>query len=364
MTPLEEAIAGARAADRAARIEWRDRIAAHGVAAIEAIEPWVADPELGAFAVRVIGAVGASGESDAAIGSLVSVTRVAPSLAVRSDIGRELARLRPPATRRSTKQSFAVPDRAGWDWPGFRAEDFGQVKGTTWRRSRDPVGLVPLLLRPLQQLDSAFASFPIYMNPEVHLADRDRYTQGGLDGQGWRASKLVVYAPGPTLERPDTPARVVAGFYIEKGTGADKFGPVERSLWDWPVFVDLLYDPSRRRLLEEAVESHGLLLGDYFGQRFTPDGAVVGFVGRSESGTLVLRNHSGKVIDEGWEALVGRIEALPAGEWHDFHVWREWPAQEAIDAGQPFATRQILPVLNDLARVYLDLIGLPGYRNG
>ncbi|MEI8334287.1 MAG: hypothetical protein WCH74_10610 [Chloroflexota bacterium] len=49
---LEEALAGAQAADRSTRIEWRDRIAEHGAEAIEAASPWVADPELGAFAVR------------------------------------------------------------------------------------------------------------------------------------------------------------------------------------------------------------------------------------------------------------------------------------------------------------------------
>ena len=44
------------------------------------------------------------------------------------------------------------------------------------------------------------------------------------------------------------------------------------------------------------------------------------------------------------------------GAWHDFHIWRERPAAEAIEMGQPFALRELLPVLTDLARVYLDVV--------
>ena len=46
--PLSDALAGARGADRLTRIEWRGRIAAHGVAAIDAISPWVLESEYGA----------------------------------------------------------------------------------------------------------------------------------------------------------------------------------------------------------------------------------------------------------------------------------------------------------------------------
>jgi hypothetical protein len=42
--------------------------------------------------------------------------------------------------------------------------------------------------------------------------------------------------------------------------------------------------------------------------------------------------------------------------WHNFHVWREWPAEMAIDMGQPLALRELLPVITDLARIYLDVI--------
>jgi len=76
---LADALAGARAADRLTRIQWRDRIAVHGVEAIDAISPWVADPKLGTFAVRVIEATAKFGERDAAIAALLSVRRVCPT---------------------------------------------------------------------------------------------------------------------------------------------------------------------------------------------------------------------------------------------------------------------------------------------
>lgn len=229
---LEEALAGARAADRLTRIQWRDRIAAHGAEAIDAISPWVADPKLGAFAVRVIEATAKFGERDAAVAALLSVRRVVPDGVIGGDVDAALARLRPSSPKPRTKADATarLSERAGWDWPGFRATDFGQVAGTSWRRRNDPASLVPLVLRKLLEIDSAFASYPIYMSPEVHLADRDRYLQGGDWRQGWRASKLVIYAHGPTQEAPEIQPRVVAGYYIEKGTGNDEYGPVEPTL--------------------------------------------------------------------------------------------------------------------------------------
>lgn len=47
---LEEA----READLGSRIDWRDRIAAHGADAIREIRPWLAEPSTVSFAIRVI----------------------------------------------------------------------------------------------------------------------------------------------------------------------------------------------------------------------------------------------------------------------------------------------------------------------
>lgn len=353
---LNEALDAARATDRTVRVpEWRDRIASFGPPAVDAMFEWAGDRELGAFAVTVIEAAGKAGHLSAALDALSAFRSIGASEVVRRDADAAMDRLRPSS---SSHVAFRRPTRispdAGLDWPGFRETDFGDVTGTTWRRRDDPGALVPLLLKPLLRIDSDVATYPIYALPEVHFAARDRYEQGSERWQGWRASKLVVYAHGA---RDGIGPHVAVGLYVEKGTGADKFGPVDRALWDWPRFVEMVGDPVRRAALERAFERHPLAIGDYVGGRFGVDGVPVGFTGRMDDGVLTLRSHEGIVVGRGWDALAGLLSALPEGVWHDLHVWREWPADEAIAAGQPFALRAMVPGLLDLAAVYEVVIG-------
>jgi hypothetical protein len=354
---LDEAIAGAEKADRYGRIEWRDAIADYGPAGIDAVFDWVGDAEFGLFAVKVMEAVGKRGWTPEALDALTSLRSIGASDAVRREAEAVMQRLRPGAPPHAAfRQRARVPSTGGVDWPGFQPQEFRTVDGTTWRRSTDSRALIPLLLRPLLDLDRDFHSYPIYRLPEVHFANRDRYEQGGEHKQGWRASKLVVYANGSSH---GVDAHVAVGYYVEKGTGADEFGPVDRAHWDWPRFVELLRDPSRRRLLEAAFAAHDLRVGDYIGGRFDPSGALVQFVGRLEDGALVMRR-GGAEIARGWDDLADTLEALPDGEWHDLHVWRQWPAEEAIAAGHPFAVSVMLAVLLDLARIYESVIGYAG----
>ena len=354
-TGLEEALAGARAADRLTRIEWRDRIAAHGVAAIDAVFEWAGDDEFGAFAVRVIEAVGRRGHPDEATEALVAIRSIGATKAVRGDATEAISRLHPDHGRAdAARKATPLPSDAGLDWPGFSPRDFGDVTGTTWRRRLDQVALVPLLLRPLQEVDADFTSYPIYHLPEVHLALRERYEQGAEHEQGWRASKLFIYASG---EGSGVGPHVAVGFYVEKGTGADKFGPVDRALWDWPRFLDVLADPSRRAPLERAFDYHPLAMGDYAGSSFSGDDCAVGFVARMENGELVMRTPSREICGRGWDEAAKCLRALPKGDWQNLHIWREWPAEEAVIGRQPFAAREMLPVLLDLAEVYLSVVG-------
>jgi hypothetical protein len=111
-----------------------------------------------------------------------------------------------------------------------------------------------------------------------------------------------------------------------------------------------------------VVAKHDLRIGDYIGGGFTPKGAVMGFRTRLEDGDLVLRKtDGGRRLVSGWDALLDRLSTLDRATWHDLHIWREWPAEEAIAMGQPFALREVAPVLTDLARVYLDTVW-PGGR--
>ena len=72
------------------------------------------------------------------------------------------------------------------------------------------------------------------------------------------------------------------------------------------------------------------------------------------------RLEDGRRLGTGWDALFDRLTRLDRTTWHDLDIWREWPAEEAIAMGQPFALREVAPVLLDLARVYLDTVW-PGW---
>jgi hypothetical protein len=142
-----------------------------------------------------------------------------------------------------------------------------------------------------------------------------------------------------------------------------QFGPVNREQWDRPRLLELLADPERLAALEAVVAQHDLRIGDDIGGGFTLKGAVMGFRARVEDGELVLRKtDGGRRLSSGWDALLDRLSTLDRTVWHDLHVWREWPAEEAIAMGQPFALQEVAPVLTDLARVYLDTVW-PGGRN-
>ncbi len=83
----------------------------------------------------------------------------------------------------------------------------------------------------------------------------------------------------------------------------------------------------------------------------------MGFRARPEDGALVLRAvDGGRRLAKGWDALLDRLSKLDRTTWHDLHIWREWPAEEAIAMGQPFALREVPQVLLDLATVYLDTV--------
>jgi hypothetical protein len=109
-----------------------------------------------------------------------------------------------------------------------------------------------------------------------------------------------------------------------------------------------------------AFERHPLAIGDYVGGRFGVGGAEVGFVGRLEDGALVLRNRKNQVVGRDWAALTSALRDLPEGKWHDLHIWRQWPAEEAIAAGQPFALESMALVLLDLAAAYEMVVGYGG----
>lgn len=97
--PLADLLRTASTASRFDRINYRDAIASHGAAAIEAIKPWLADPSLAAFAVRVIARAGAQGSQADAVRAF-NDARGGASDVIRGDIDAALDSLgaRRPST--------------------------------------------------------------------------------------------------------------------------------------------------------------------------------------------------------------------------------------------------------------------------
>ena len=201
-----------------------------------------------------------------------------------------------------------------------------------------------------------FESWSIYHSPEVHLAVKDRYQQEGDHFQGWRAAKLVVYAHGPSLDHPDAERRVTAGLYVEKGDGSEPYGDVD-GRWDWPEFIRLLRTGAFRASLEHLMRAHAMTIGDHpAGCRYLDrSNGSPGLVARLDQDGLVV-HRAGRILGHGWDALSSELDALPRGDWEDLYLWRTWPAQEAMEAGVGFARQALVPLLRDVAMVYLRIV--------
>ena len=109
---LKDALSSAGSAPAETRIDFRDRIASFGDAGIDGVVPWLSDPRLAAFAVRVIARVAELEPSSRARSALGKAAEVAPEPAA-SDAKAALARMgwsRPsrPRARESVDTSSAV----------------------------------------------------------------------------------------------------------------------------------------------------------------------------------------------------------------------------------------------------------------
>jgi hypothetical protein len=129
LNDLQALIKAAAAAPPETRIEFRDRIAAFGVDAVAAIEPWLRDDRLGAFAVRVVERAASYAANLEAVQALNGVATGTASERVMQDAAAALDRLRP--NRRSptaTRRTTSTHARAGTRSP----DDL--VVGRTYKR--------------------------------------------------------------------------------------------------------------------------------------------------------------------------------------------------------------------------------------
>jgi hypothetical protein len=361
-TSLAEDLEAAHSAPASARIDHRDRLAAHGPAAIEALIPWLTDPTLCWFAVRVIWKAGQLGARDRAIRVLREALDDATVATSRDDVATHLRLLgvpvSAPAPKVTSSRPTSIPALAGTGWPGFREVEFATTDGTSWRGRTGKDSLIPHLVRPLRELDWRFESWPKYRLPEVHIAIKDRYRDPDDWAQGWRAAKLVTYADRRATGLPDEEQIVTVGLLVEKGNGQGDYGPVDRR-WDWPFFIERLRDDPFRQQLTRVMGRHELTLGDYRAGSFQGSDAFVGFTGHVDGGDLIIEPGT-SAGESGWPSLLERLERLPNSAWHNFHIWRSWPADVAIAAGPSFAGDVMVPVISDLARIYLTFVGGEG----
>jgi hypothetical protein len=120
MTNMDVLIDEARSADPGDRILYRDRIVAHGAAAIPAMRAWLEEPRLGAFAVRVLERI-AIGDSNRrpVLDALNSAEAGILPERVAHDIAEAIARLggsKRVASTRARKEPRTLPE----GWPGQR----------------------------------------------------------------------------------------------------------------------------------------------------------------------------------------------------------------------------------------------------
>lgn len=112
---LQNLLSQAAAADPGSRIEFRDRIAAFGSEAIRRLEPWLDDPRLCGFAVRVIERAAAYQGRAEAVAALRRAVEAASSPTVVADATDALNRLvpaespRPRPTRSGTRGRKVPP---------------------------------------------------------------------------------------------------------------------------------------------------------------------------------------------------------------------------------------------------------------
>lgn len=133
---LATLLARAEGADPAHRIDLRDPIAAHGAAAIEAVTPWLKEPTLAAFAIRVIARAGLDGEREAAQAALRAARRrMDERLRADADWALGVLKVAPdPSPQPASARRTAAPRRV--EAPRYAA-------GSRPLRSRPRSGLSP-----------------------------------------------------------------------------------------------------------------------------------------------------------------------------------------------------------------------------
>lgn len=117
---FDQLLEAAGAAGPGARIEFRDPIAAHGALAIPQLREWLADPRLGAFAVRTLEMIaGDPANRRAVLEAFASLDSTAAIESAGRDVADALARMKGTVPR-SGGEPKAVRRAPVEEWPGSR----------------------------------------------------------------------------------------------------------------------------------------------------------------------------------------------------------------------------------------------------
>ncbi len=118
MSGIERLLHAAEVAGPGERIEYRDRIAAHGATAVGPLRVWLQDKRLSAFAIRTLLKIGEQPTARAdVVAALRSVDRRAATAATAKDLVEAISRLGGSGGTRSVRETSPV----GYgEWPGSR----------------------------------------------------------------------------------------------------------------------------------------------------------------------------------------------------------------------------------------------------
>lgn len=133
----------AKAADPSDRMQLRDPVAEHGVAAIDGLTPWLADPKLRGFAIRTIGKAGSSGHRSEAVDALRSVPAKSPPH-VLNDVDEALAALgarRQALAQLSSGSATPLGDEINDDLYSYLVEAAEAGRYVTYTEAGEIVGL-------------------------------------------------------------------------------------------------------------------------------------------------------------------------------------------------------------------------------
>jgi len=221
----------------------------------------------------------------------------------------------------------------GSEFKGFQVDDFGDLRGSTWRGRESLGGVLARTLR--DQLAQPFESWGVRRRLELHLAYRHAYN---FDDP-FPCAKLFV----------GTYNNLIFGFYIETPHPEDPNHDIRKYV-HWQNFRDRLQTSTAlQTALLSAMTNQGLMMSDFY--RTIADGAL-GCQFRVSEGRMQRRDsHGSPWRDAKPASMFRRLAQLPEDKWVDLHIYATLDRQEAIALG-PAVCGPILTVLRALAPVY------------